>query len=357
MEKKSVCVLFGGVSPEHEVSLRSAECVLANLDPERWEVLPVGITRSGRWLYCPGLPPAVAADGSWERFPDAMPAALSPARGDGLLITLPSGERTSLHPDVVFPVLHGENGEDGSVQGLCQLAGLPCVGPGVGASAAAMDKTMTKLAADRAGIPQAAWEPVRREELTGPSERLEEILCRAERRLGYPMFVKPAGTGSSVGVAKVRDRGELRDALTAAARYDSKLLIEEAIVGREVEVAIMGNEDPIASVCGEIDAGAEFYDYDAKYLTDTSRAYIPARISEASAREAGRLAVRIFTALGCRGLSRADFFVREDGTVIFNEINTIPGFTSISMFPKLFAYGGMPIPQQVTRLLELALED
>ena len=350
MERKNVGILFGGVSPEHEVSLRSGQCILEHLDPERFAVYPIGITKAGKWLLYGGGNYAALPDGSWERCEENVPAMISPVRGQGLLIFRGTGlEQVPL--DVVFPVLHGENGEDGSVQGLMQLAGIPCVGPGVGASAAAMDKTVTKLMADREQIPQAAWELVRRREL----KDFAALADRIEGRFSYPVFVKPAGTGSSVGVSKVKSREDLQAALEAAARYDEKVLVEEFIQGQEVEVAVLGNEAPRASICGEIDSGVEFYDYDAKYITDTSRAYIPARISPQAARTVQETAVKIYSALGCRGLSRVDFFVGPTGKVTFNEINTIPGFTSISMYPKLWEAGGLPITDLVTQLLELAM--
>ena len=240
------------------------------------------------------------------------------------------------------------------MQGLLQLAGIAYVGPHVAASAIAMDKTLTKLVADQANVTQAAWELVRSTELEG---RMEAILDALEAKFSYPMFVKPAGTGSSVGVSKAQDRAALSDALTKAGAFDKKILVEEFIHGREVEVAVMGNDSPVASICGEIDAGADFYDYDAKYVTDTSVAYIPARISEEVAEKVRESAVRIYSAIGCQGLSRVDFFVTyEDERVVFNEINTLPGFTSISMYPKLFAASGIPGEQLIDQLIDLAVE-
>ncbi len=353
MQIRNVGVLFGGVSPEHAVSLRSARCVLGNLDTQRWKAWPIGITRSGAWVLYGSDNYDALPDGSWERCPDNRTACISPSRDQGLLVFGPQGVE-AVHLDVVFPVLHGENGEDGSVQGLLQLAGIPCVGPGVCASAAAMDKTLTKLVADRAHIPQAEWIPVRTEDLP---QRFDEIRDEIEARWGYPVFVKPAGTGSSVGVSKAKDASGLLEALKTAAEFDSKILIERFVPGREIEVAVLGNRQPVASVCGEIDSGVEFYDYSAKYITDTSRSYIPARISPQAADTARALAVRIYRELGCRGLSRADFFVGSDDTVTFNEINTIPGFTSISMYPKLFAAEGLTVCELITRLLELAMEE
>ena len=228
------------------------------------------------------------------------------------------------------------------------------MGPHVSASAVAMDKTLTKLVVDQAGLPQAAWQLVRAAELQHHAQRIMDSL---EARFAYPMFVKPAGTGSSVGVSKAADRESLEKALFHAAKFDKKVLVEEFIHGREVEVAVLGNDSPMASFCGEIDSGAEFYDYDAKYVTDTSVAYIPARISEEVGEQVRDAAVKIYQAIGCQGLSRVDFFVTyEDDRVVFNEINTLPGFTSISMYPKLFDASGIGAVELIDQLLELAVE-
>ena len=352
MKKLSVCVLFGGVSPEHEVSLRSAESVLNHIDHSKYNVFPVGITKDGDWIYYTGKDYSLLPTGAWKNHPDNRRAAISPLRGQGLLCF--EGDCVVRERiDVVFPVLHGENGEDGTIQGLLQLAGIPYVGPHVAASAVAMDKTLTKLVADQAGIPQADWLLVRREEMEC---RMESILDQLEEKFAYPMFVKPAGTGSSVGVSKAADRQALEQGLRAAAVYDQKVLVEEFIRGKEIEVAVLGNKNPVASVCGEIDSGAEFYDYDAKYITDTSTAYIPARIPEDLQNRIREAAVRVFRAVGCQGLSRVDFFATEDDRLVFNEINTIPGFTSISMYPKLFEASGMPYSRLIDELLKLALE-
>ncbi len=353
MKKLSVCVLFGGISPEHEVSLRSAESVLNNMDPEKYNIFPVGITKNGDWVLFGGTDYSMLPSGEWLHHPDNRRAAISPVRGQGLL-NFEGDCVVRERIDVVFPVLHGENGEDGAMQGLLQLAGIPYVGPHVSASAVAMDKTLTKLVADQAGVTQAAWMLVRNSEL---DLHMDSVLDRVEGKFSYPVFVKPAGTGSSVGVSKASDRGALRSALLKAGTYDQKVLVEEFIPGREIEVAVMGNHSPVASVCGEIDSGADFYDYDAKYITDTSVAYIPARIPEDVEELVRDAAVKIYSAIGCQGLSRVDFFVtHEDNHVVFNEINTLPGFTSISMYPKLFAASGIPYSQLIDELLNLALE-
>ncbi len=353
MKKINVCVLFGGVSPEHAVSLRSAEAVLNHLDKEKYNILPVGITAQGEWILYGGDDYSDLPSQRWLEHPKNRKAAISPCRGHGL-ITIEDNTIVRETIDVVFPVLHGENGEDGAMQGLLQLAGIPYVGPHVSASAVSMDKTLTKLVMDQAEIPQAAWMLVKNSEL---DSRMEQILDGLEMRFTYPMFVKPAGTGSSVGVSKAADRSALTKGLLEAGRFDEKILVEEFIAGREVEVAVMGNDSPVASVCGEIDSGAEFYDYDAKYITDTSVAYIPARISEAVAEQVRELAIKAYKAIGCQGLSRVDFFVTfADERIVFNEINTLPGFTSISMYPKLFGASGIEYSALLDRLLELAME-
>ena len=353
MAKLNVCVLFGGMSPEHDVSLRSAESVLNNMDTEKYNVFPVGIAKDGDWILYGSTDYSKLPTGQWLNCPENRRAAISPIRGQGLLIF--EGDNVIREMiEIVFPVLHGENGEDGSVQGLLQLAGIPFVGPHVAASAVSMDKTLTKLVADNAGVKQAAWQLVRASEVRS---HMEQIVTRLEGKFTYPMFVKPAGTGSSVGVSKAPDREGLIRALTHAAQFDTKILVEEFIHGREVEVAVMGNESPVASVCGEIDSGADFYDYDAKYVTDTSVAYIPARIPEDVEEFVREEAVKIYSAIGCQGLSRVDFFVTyEHNRVVFNEINTLPGFTSISMYPKLFAASGIPYGQIIDNLLKLAQE-
>ncbi len=353
MKKYNVCVLFGGISPEHEVSLRSAESVLNNMDPEKYNIYPVGITKEGNWILYGDTDYSKLPTNEWLSCPKNRQAALSPIRGQGLL-SFEGDCVVRENIDVVFPVLHGENGEDGSIQGLFQIAGIPYVGCHVAASAACMDKCLTKLMAAVTNVRQADWELVTREELRFHPEK---ALDRVEAKFSYPVFVKPAGTGSSVGVSKARGREALLASLENAARYDRKVLVEEFIRGREVEVAVLGNNTPVASVPGEIDAGAEFYDYDTKYITNTSRLYIPARISEAAAEQVRQDAVAIYQAMGCQGLARVDFFVTYDGEqVVFNEINTMPGFTSISMYPKLFGASGIPYGELIDKLLDCAVE-
>lgn len=349
----NLLVLFGGVSPEHEVSLRSAEFILNQIDREKYQVYPVGITREGAWKYFPGTDFGCLPQDTWQQQEGVCDAVLSPARGQGLLLFREDGV-TTVPIHCCFPVLHGENGEDGSVQGLMQVAGIPCVGPGVAASASSMDKTLTKLLVAETSVRQASWYLARRESI---EKRLDALVRDIEAGGEYPMFVKPAGTGSSVGVSKVKCTEDLKTALKNAAKYDKKVLVEEFISGHEVEVAVLGNDEPVASVVGEVFAGAEFYDYEAKYVSSQSRTEIPANISPEAAERLREAAVTVYKALGCKGLSRVDFFLTYDGEdVVFNEINTLPGFTSISMYPKLFEAYGIPNRVLIDELIRLALE-
>ena len=348
---RNVLVLFGGVSPEHEVSLRSAASVLSQIDRTRNAVTTVGITKDGRWLYT-AADCAAIEDGSWEKQP-GLPAMLSCDRSDRGLYLFENGRTRRVPVDVVLPMLHGENGEDGRLQGLFELAGLPFVGPGMRASVCAMDKALTKVVLAAAGIRQADYLVMRR------TMDRERIVAQVESRFCYPVFVKPCGTGSSCGVSKAKNRSELLNALQLAFQYDEKLLVEEFIEGREIEVAVLGDRDGVYASCpGEICSGVEFYDYEAKYLADCASFYVPAQLESEMEEHVRETAVRVYETMGCRGLARVDFFVRkDDGAVVFNEINTIPGFTSISMYPKLFAASGIAYPDLLDKLIALALED
>lgn len=350
---QTILVLFGGVSPEHAVSLVSAEAVLRNLNKENRKVLPVGITLSGKWILFGGDDYKDIADDKWEQNPKNRTAFLSPERGAGLCIIGENGLET-VPVDVIFPVLHGENGEDGSIQGLFQLSGIPYVGCHVCAAAASMDKSVTKLIAATTGVRQANWLTLRRGDFQADSA----AMCRKiMENIAFPVFIKPCSTGSSVGVSKVMNEAELMPALENAFKYDKSILAEEFINGREIEVAVLGNDRPTAAVAGEIDAGAEFYDYEAKYVTSTSQAFIPARISEELNKQVREWAVKIFCALGCAGLSRVDFFVtRDTNEIVFNEINTLPGFTPISMYPKMWAAEGVPFAELLDRVIAFAQE-
>ena len=352
LNKIRVAVLFGGMSSEHDVSLLSAASVIAHIPSETFETVCVGITKAGRWLLYTGGTGQIA-DGSWEKDAANVPAFVSPDAGTHGIVALRNGLAEVLPIDVAFPVLHGLFGEDGTVQGLFALARIPCVGCGVLASAVCMDKAVAKALADAYGLPQAKWHSALAKELQKDGD---DALTEAERKLGYPMFVKPANAGSSVGVSKAHDRAELRAAVAAAAKHDGKLVFEEAITGREIECAVLGGEPPVASCPGEIMPCNEFYDYDAKYLAGRTELGIPADLPEETSARVRTLALRAFACYGCAGLTRMDFFVRENGEVLLNEPNTIPGFTAISMYPKLFEASGIPYGALLEKLLRLALE-
>ena len=347
-------VLFGGLSSEHEVSCVSASTVVSNLDPARYEVIAVGITKEGRWLYTEATP-AQMADGSWEQLPGNMPCVISPDRDThGMILFTPSGQVEKLRLDVVVPMLHGLWGEDGTVQGLLELAGIPYVGCGVLASAVCMDKAVANALFAQNGIPHTPWLACTRHEYAlDPAG----VCAAVEAKLGWPVFVKPANAGSSVGVSRVTSEPQLRDAIRLALDNDHKLVFEAAVDGQEVECAVLGSDPAQATRPGEILAGAEFYTYDDKYKNGVSQVVIPAQLPEEKLDEVKTYAAMAYTALGCEGLARCDFFVeRGTGRVLINEINTLPGFTSISMYPKLMEHEGMPVPALLDRLIELALE-
>jgi D-alanine-D-alanine ligase len=350
-----VVVLFGGRSAEHEISCISARSVMDALDPERYEVVPIGVTKAGRWELLREGPPALPASRD-APLPEVAPAtgpdvALDQEPGARALVGQ-DGSRTQI--DVVFPVMHGPFGEDGSIQGLLEMAGVPYVGAGVLGSAVGMDKAVQKVLFAAAGIPVVEHEVVHEREWQDDPGGVE---ARAER-LGYPRFAKPAGLGSSVGITKVHGPHELRPALEEAFRFGRKALLERAVEGaREIECAVLGNDDPVASVAGEIvPTGHEFYSYEAKYLDETgSDLLIPAPVPPATMDEVRRLAVAAFRAIDGAGMARVDFFLAGERLFV-NEVNTIPGFTSISMYPKLWEASGLSYPDLVDRLIELAIE-
>ncbi len=352
---KKLGVLFGGVSSEHSVSCVSASYVLRGLDENKYEIYAVGITREGRWFYYPEYDVDLIGDGSWERESKLIPAFISPDRDTHGLMLIKDGNASAVRLDCVFPVLHGTGGEDGTVQGLFELAGIPYVGCGVAASACAMDKSLTKVLAEMAGVHQARYYLARRSDFEFAPE---ETARKAEAALGtFPMFIKPCSQGSSVGVAKAKDKDGLLDGLREAFRYDTKALVEEFIDGHEIECAVLGNEAPIASTVGEVAPAQEFYTYDAKYCDESSKLYIPAHITPEQIEKVRENALKVYAVLECRGLSRVDFFCKyEDGEIVFNEINPIPGFTSISMYPKLFEAVGIGFTELLDRLISLAVE-
>ena len=351
-----LAVIFGGISSEHDISCLSAASILRNLDREKYEVYPVGITQDGRWYYCPDCTADTVENGEWERLNGKVPALFPPDRSVHGLVLLRDGKTETVRLDCVFPVLHGVGGEDGTMQGLLELAGIPYVGCGVAASANSMDKSITKVLVDAAGVRQAKYYLALRYDF---ERNAEGVVRTAADRLGsFPVFVKPCSQGSSVGVAKANDMLELAAGLTEAFKLDDKVLVEEFIDGHEVECAVLGNHSPIASTVGEIAPAQEFYTFDAKYKDEASQLYIPAHITPQQIETVRQNALRVYAALGCRGLSRVDFFVTHaDGEVVFNELNSIPGFTSISMYPKLFAHEGIDYPALLDRLIGLALEE
>lgn len=350
---KKALIIFGGASSEHFVSCVSASYVISNIPTDKYDVITVGITRDGEWYLYEGDVSLLPED-KWLTSGKCTKAVLSPDRKDKSLIVFRDDKVEKIKIDVAFPVLHGKNGEDGTIQGLFELSGIPYVGSDCCSSACCMDKAITNTLADSAGICQAKWLSCIKEEY---NDIKDEFLKKAEDYLGYPIFVKPANAGSSVGVSKAVDRASLEKAMETAFNEDRKVVLEEFIDGYEVECAVLGNADAQAMTVGQIKPANEFYDYEAKYENDNSELYIPAHIPEETIEEVRRTAVRVYKELGCSGLSRVDFFVtKKDGRVVFNEINTIPGFTPISMYAKLCEYSGISYSQLVDRLLMLAQE-
>jgi len=351
-KKIRVGILFGGRSGEHDVSLLSAASVIKALDPAKYEILPIGITREGQWRAGWDItqPLAQVLENGEPVTPSVDPAApkLLPLTASG------SGANSGAAIDVVFPVLHGTFGEDGTVQGLLELADVCYVGAGVLASAAGMDKDVTKRLFRDAGLPVVPWELILRSawdhDPAGARKRIEE-------RLKYPLFVKPANLGSSVGITKVHKSQELAEAMKLAATYDRRIVVEEGIDAREIECSVLGNDDPRASVPGEIVPVNEFYDYEAKYIKEGSELIIPAPLTPRQTTQVQDIAIRAFQAIDCAGMARVDFLLdRTTGGVFLNEINTIPGFTSISMFPKMWEASGVSYPDLLDRLIQLALD-
>ena len=387
MKKLRIGILFGGRSGEHEVSLLSAASVMQAIDKSRFEVVPIGITKSGRWLTASHAEqmlgsqrvPAIAASAEKEKHlragdPSATPGAALLAGGDSVMVPpmpdassmVPFSTGASDHPtaqainvDVIFPVLHGTFGEDGTIQGLLELADIAYVGAGVLGSAAGMDKDAMKRLFAAAGLPIVKHVTVLRSQWERDAKRIRRLI---ESKLKYPLFVKPANLGSSVGISKVHDFSDLPAAMNMAALFDRKIVIEQGVgsqkqKAREIEVSVLGNDLPEASIAGEIVPGAEFYDYAAKYLDEGSKLIIPAKLTKLQMKKLQQLAIAAFQAVDCSGLARVDFLMdaRSDKLYV-NEINTMPGFTAISMYPKLWAASGVQYTELITRLIELALE-
>ncbi|MBS1800207.1 MAG: D-alanine--D-alanine ligase [Acidobacteria bacterium] len=387
MKKKlRIGILFGGRSGEHEVSLLSAASILKAIDRAKYDVVPIGITREGRWVTSHDAQALLTGRSAPENpllagDPEATPTAAVIRRGEAIIVPPVPAEslqplelsastelalhRPTLDIDVVFPVLHGTFGEDGTIQGLFELADIAYVGSGVLGSAAGMDKDAMKKLFSAAGLPQTPYLSMLRSEWRADAKKATK---KIEAALKYPLFVKPANLGSSVGISKVHDRSELAPAMDLAASFDRKLVIEQGVGGpgakpRELEVAVLGNDAPEASVVGEIVPGAEFYDYEAKYLSDASVPIIPAKLTAAESKQIRQMAIEAFKACDCAGLARVDFLMepvkkgaKKKPRIYLNEINTLPGFTSISMYPKLWAASGLPYKKLIDRLIQLAIE-
>jgi D-alanine-D-alanine ligase len=365
MPRTRLAILYGGRSAEHQVSVVSARSVMEALDPDRFEVVPVAITRDGAWLLPDRSPLELAAAGG--ALPEVEAAgtgvALRPEQrggSGGLMVSPPEGTSSpaaaaGIGPvDVVFPILHGPFGEDGTVQGLLELADLPYVGSGVLASALAMDKAMAKVVLAQAGLPQAPYLVVPERDWRADPDR---VAAEVGGRLAYPVFTKPARLGSSIGISKVKTAAGLADGLAAAFAHDTKALVEQGITARELECGVLGNDAPKASVVGEVVPGKEFYDFEAKYLDESLKLEIPAPVPGRVRDRVRELSLRAFQALDCEGFARVDCFYEEaTGRVLLNEVNTIPGFTPKSMFPMLWAASGLAYPDLVARLVELATE-
>jgi D-alanine-D-alanine ligase len=367
VKKLRVGIIYGGRSGEHEVSIASAAAVVQNLDKQRYEAIPIRIGKDGRWIIADRLPASASAAEVIEQSRASVgqrlgrggrEAHLLAHPGDEQIMTIERGDSpsiTGLALDVVFPVLHGPYGEDGTVQGLLELANIPYVGAGVLASAVGMDKATAKLVFAARGLPQASYLVVFRSRWRSTPE---DVVKDVSSALGYPVFVKPANLGSSVGISKARTEAELPGAIDLAAEFDRKVVVEAAVPNaREIEIAVLGNEEPEVSVPGEVIPSREFYDYQAKYLDGDSRTIIPADLPPGVAAEVKRLAIDVFQAVDCAGMARVDFLMDgATGALYVNEINTIPGFTTISMYAKMWAASGVTYPELLDRLIRLARE-
>ncbi len=348
MNKKNIVVIFGGQSPEHEVSLNSASMIISNMNEEKYYIIPIGITKEGQWLIYDG-PVEHIKTGEWKKY--GTPAIISPDATQKSILKIIGDKIKKIPVDVIFPVLHGKWGEDGTIQGLFEMAQIPYVGDGVLSSCVSMDKVFTKMIAKSVNIEQAKYLWFYTYEL----EHCENILNQIEKELQYPCFIKPANTGSSVGITKAHNREELKKALYYAAKFDTKVIAEEFIDGREIECSVLGNENPIASGVGEIFSAAEFYDYDAKYNNAESKTVVPAELDKEITDKIRKIAIKIFKAVEGTGLARVDFLIQKNtNRIIFNELNTMPGFTSISMYPMLWEAEGKSKELLIDELITLA---
>lgn len=347
MKKQTIAILFGGCSPEYHVSLQSAHSVCAHLDTSRYDPLLVGISEKGQWFRFDGEIGKIAAD-TWCNDKDCRPAVISPDRGAQTLLVLHPGTVERIRMDAAFPLLHGKNGEDGTVQGLIELAGIPLIGCGTMASSLCMDKHRAHQLASAAGVEIPASFSLNHMKNAG------DVLLQANR-LGYPLFVKPVRAGSSFGITKVFAPQELPTAIESAFQFDGEVILEENIQGFEVGCAVLGNENPIVGEIDEIELSQGFFDFNEKYTLKTSHIHVPARVPVEKAEEIKRIARTLYRVLGCSGFARVDMFLREDGVVVFNEVNTIPGFTEHSRYPGMMKAVGLSFPQLITGLIEQAV--
>lgn len=355
MSKKVVAVIFGGQSSEHEISRISSVSVINNLNKDKYDILTLGITKKGEWYLYSGNVDKIA-DGSWEKeTANLKKAVISPSAADkGIIVFERDGSVNIIKIDVIFPVLHGMYGEDGTIQGLFEMSSIPYVGCGVLASSVGMNKIYTKIVFEHAGLKQAPWMPVYKREI---NKDINACINKIEETLGFPVYVKPANAGSSVGISRVSKKDELEKALLLAAEHDRQIVVEKEVAGREVECSVLGNAKVAAGAVGEVVApGDGFYDYDEKYKSNTTKLIIPAKLDDAVYEKVRSEAIKAFCAIDGMGISRVDFFVREsDGEVVINEINTLPGFTSISMYPKLWEAAGKKYDCLLDEMIELAM--
>ncbi len=347
--KKNILILFGGESGEYDVSCISAGSVLANINKDKYNIIKIGITRRGEWFMTDASPDEISK-GAWEALPKKK-ALVSPDKSHRGIVVIENHAARVIPVDAVFPVMHGTHCEDGCLQGLFELSGIPFVGSGVLSSAVCMDKGVAKLVFDEVGIPQVKWLLIEKSELEYAPQKVEEVFS-------YPVFVKPSGAGSSLGASSASDRVGLVRALENAAEHDNRILVEEFVPAREIECSVLGNQNPATSVLGEIIPSNEFYDYNAKYIDNASVLKIPAPLDNETTEKIREYAALAYRAAGCKGLARVDFFIHKTyGEIYLNEINTIPGFTSISMYPKLWEASGLPYSKLIDTLLELACEN
>ncbi|WP_429162316.1 D-alanine--D-alanine ligase [Desulfitispora alkaliphila] len=350
----NLALVFGGKSGEHRVSIISAASIIQFLDQDKYNVIPVYVTNEGEWLG-PIDPRELLESEDKTLVGRGKQITFLPIPSIQGLKVIDTGETIPI--DVIFPIIHGTYGEDGTIQGLFELADIPYVGGGVMASAVGMDKLAMKAVYANNGLPQTKYVALKRSQVH-QDEKLEQVITEIETKLGYPCFVKPANLGSSVGINKAKNKSELEKALIEAALYDSKILVEEFVDVREVEISVLGNEDLSVSVPGEIVPGNEFYDYNAKYIDNNSKLIIPAELDEEVLAKLSNLAVKSYQAIDCKGLARVDFFItKDDGRVLINEINTLPGFTNVSMYPKLWEASGLPYKELLDRVVQLAQQE